>query len=286
MTRANGEHKTFLITGASTGIGRACALDLDRRGFTVFATIRRAEDGEALAAEASKRLRPIFLDVTDRDSIHAAAATVADAVGEAGLDGLVNNAGIAMAGPLEAMDIERLRRQLDVNVTGQVAVTQAFLPLLRAAQGRIVNMGSIGGLSVIPFVGAYCASKFALEALTDALRMELKPWGMEVSIIEPGSVATPIWRKGVAHAEASIEGQASAETLYGTTMDRMRKVIQGTGEEGAPPQAVAEVVHHALTARRPKTRYLVGRMAHVRALLQRLPDRLRDRLILRRLTGG
>ncbi len=280
--------RNVVITGASTGIGKACALDLDARGFTVFATVRREEDAKALEAEASPRLRTLFLDVTDAATIAAAAETVAEAVGAAGVHGLVNNAGIAMAGPLEVMPLDAFRRQFEVNVTGQVAVTQAFLPLVRKAGGRIVNMGSIGGISVLPFVGAYCASKFALEALTDALRMELAPWGIDVVIVEPGSVATPIWGKGEAHAEALLErADPAATALYREVMEKMRALVAGTGAGGAPPGAVAAVVHHALTARRPKTRYLVGKMARVRWALQRLlPDRLRDRFLLRRIAGA
>ncbi len=274
-----------VITGASTGIGKACAIDLDARGFTVFATVRREADGKALEAEASPRLRTLFLDVTDPASIAAAAETVAEAVGEAGVRGLVNNAGIAMAGPLELMPLDAFRRQLEVNVTGQVAVTQAFLPLVRKARGRIVNVGSIGGISVLPFVGAYCASKFALEAVTDALRMELAPWGIAVVIVEPGSVATPIWGKGEAYAEEILErADPAATALYREMMEKMRRLVAETGEKGASPDAVAAVVRHALTARRPKTRYIVGRMARVRWVLQRLlPDRLRDRILLRRI---
>lgn len=280
--------KNVVITGASTGIGKACARHLDARGFAVFATVRRAEDARALEAEASPRLRTLFLDVTDAASIAAAAETVAEAVGEAGVHGLVNNAGIALAGPLEAMPLDAFRRQLEVNVTGPLAVTQAFLPLLRKARGRIVNMGSIGGISVLPFVGAYCASKFALEALTDALRMELAPWGIEVVVVEPGSVATPIWGKGEAYAEALLERADPATTaLYREMMEKMRRLVAETGEKGASPGAVAAVVRRALTARRPKTRYIVGSMARVRWALQRLfPDRLRDRLLLRRIMGA
>ncbi len=276
-----------LITGASTGIGRACALYLDRRGFHVLATVRRPEDGAALSEAATGPLRSLLLDVTDAASIGGALGEVTALVGEDGLYGLVNNAGIAVAGPLEVLPLEALRRQLEVNVVGQVAVTQAFLPLLRRARGRVVNMGSIGGRSVLPFVGAYCASKFALEALTDALRMELRPWGIEVSIVEPGSVATPIWQRGEAAAEAMLSDLGpDAGILYGAAMEALRKAVRDTGDRGAPPEAVARVVHHALTARRPATRYLVGSMARIRAILQHLPDRMRDRLLLRRLGGS
>ncbi len=273
--------KTVVITGASTGIGRACALDLDRRGFGVFATVRQAADGAALAMQASAHLRTLYLDVTDEASIRQAAAEVAAAVGEAGLHGLVNNAGVAEPGPLEFLPLDRLRRQFEVNVTGQVAVTQAFLPLLRRARGRIVNVGSIGGRSVLPFAGAYCASKYALEAVTDALRMELQPAGVEVVIVEPGGVATPIWDKALDEALPP-----EVEAVYGPALAAMKNAVAKVSTEGVPAEAVARVVHAALTARRPRTRYLVGRMAYLRLLLQKLPDRLRDRLLLRRFAGA
>lgn len=272
--------RAIFITGASTGIGRACALDLDRRGFAVFATYRRSEDRDALVTASSDTLVPLYLDVRDPESIASAVATIRDGAGEAGLYGLVNNAGIVRPGPLEAIDLDDLRLQLEVNVTGQLAVTQACLPLLRQAQGRIVMMGSVGGINVLPFAGAYSASKFALEAITDALRMELRPWGIHVSIVQPGSIATPIWTKGT-QGNLSPEG----EQLYGAQVAAMRSAIRHTAGRGASPALVADVVRHALTARQPKTRYLVGRMAYIRAFLQRLPDRWRDRVLLRRLTG-
>ena len=187
--------------------------------------------------------------------------------------------GLLLAFPLEFLPMDVLRRQLEVNVTGQVAVTQALLPLLRRARGCIVNVGSVGGLNVLPFAGAYCASKFALEAITDALRMELKAWGIEVVLIEPGSVATPIWTKG---AGKILSEDASA--LYGPGIRAMKVAVAATASQGIAPEVVARVIHKALTARRPRTRYLVGRMAYARALLQKLPDRLRDKLLLRRLT--
>ncbi len=272
-----------LITGASSGIGRACALDLDARGFHVFATVRRAADARSLAAEASPRLRTLRLDVTDPASIAAAAATMGEASGSDGLWGLVNNAGIALAAPLEAMPLDDFRRQFEVNVFGVMAVTQAFLPLVRRARGRIVLMGSIGGISVIPFVGAYCASKFALEAMADSLRMELGPWGIEVAIVEPGTVATPIWHKGEAEADAILaRAEPSVAALYRERMERLRRVVAASARRGVDPGVVAGAVRHALTAKRPKTRYLIGPAARLRWLLQRLlPDRLRDRILHR-----
>src|SRR5574341_29762 len=178
----------IVITGASTGIGEACALYLDELGYRVFAGVRRPSDGETLKAKASARLTPVVMDVTDVASIDRAVETVKQAVGSVGLAGLVNNAGIGVGGPLEVVPLADLRKQFEVNVIGQVAVTQAFLPLLRQGRGRIVNMGSIAGRVVMPFMGPYSASKFALEALTDAMRLEFQPWGIQVSIVEPGAI--------------------------------------------------------------------------------------------------
>ena len=270
-----------VITGASTGIGRACALHLDELGFQVFAGVRREADGAALRREASERLVPLFVDVTDSAAIATAAEVVAAAVGEAGLAGLVNNAGIAVAGPLEAISIEDLRRQLEVNVIGHVAVIQAFLPLLRRARGRIVNMGSISGRLTTPFTGPYCASKAALEALTAALRMELQPWGLAVSIIEPGVVATPILRKSVNAAEAAVRSLPEhVRELYRPTVATLRQKTAGLGRAATPVGVVARAVAHALTARRPRLRYVVGWDARLVELVRSVPEWIRERLIL------
>jgi NAD(P)-dependent dehydrogenase (short-subunit alcohol dehydrogenase family) len=272
---------SVVITGASTGIGEACALHLDQLGMRVFAGVRRDADGDRLRQQASERLTPVQLDVTDEGSIAAAARMVDSEMGGRGLDGLVNNAGIAIAGPLEFVPIDELRRQLEVNVIGQVAVTQAFLPLLRRARGRVVNIGSVSGKLATPFVAPYAASKFAMEAITDALRFELQPWGIDVSIIEPGSVATPIWQKSEDIArdmEARLPGTARA--LYGEQIDRLYEFGRETGARGIPPIKVAEAVAHAIRAKRPRTRYVVGMDARVQAALAGVaPDRVRDRLI-------
>jgi NAD(P)-dependent dehydrogenase (short-subunit alcohol dehydrogenase family) len=279
----NSSRGAVVITGASTGIGRACALHLDSLGFHVFAGVRKQEDGERLRADASERLTPVIIDIGDARSIEAAAAQVRDAAGERGLAGLVNNAGIAVAAPLEFIPIEEFRRQLEVNVVGQVAVTQAFLPLLRKAKGRVVNIGSIGGRIALPFAGAYAASKFAMEAITDSLRRELRASGIEVSIIEPGGIATPIWDRGLKTADSIREKLSpEAEALYGRAFDATRHAAAEIGRNGLPPEAVAKVVEHALTAARPRTRYLVGRDAKMRARLASvLPDRTFDRLVAR-----
>ena len=190
-----------VITGASTGIGQACALELDRRGFRVFAGIRTRAAAEQLRAAASARLTPLLIDVTQTDTIAAACKIVAETLGDAGLAGLVNNAGIAVPGPLELIPLDDFRRQLEVNVVGQLAVTQAFLPLLRKARGRIVNMSSVSGGLSAPYLGPYSASKFALEAITDALRLELRGVGVSVSAIDQGVNETPIRDKKLASAE-------------------------------------------------------------------------------------
>jgi NAD(P)-dependent dehydrogenase (short-subunit alcohol dehydrogenase family) len=275
------ENRAVVITGASTGIGAACALHLDRLGFTVFAGVRRPEDGQALQKTSSNRLIPILLDVTDQPSIQRSLATVSGQCGTTGLYGLVNNAGIAVPAPLEAIPLPDLRRQLEVNVIGQVAVTQAFLPLIRQARGRIVNMGSIAGRSTIPLMGAYSASKFALEAITDALRLEVQQWGIHVSIIEPGAITTPIWTKSADDA-AGRETVMSTELrrLYEPTVAAVRKVVDEAAKRAIPAEVVANVVEHAFTAPVPKTRYLVGTDAKLRAVIgQILPDRIMDRLL-------
>lgn len=270
-----------LITGASSGIGQACALYLDKIGFDVFAGVRREADAERLRAQASARLRPVFLDVTDTDSIAQAAETIAEAAGPAGLAGLVNNAGIAVGCALEFIPLDDLRRQLEVNVVGQVAVTQAMLPLLRQAGGRIVNIGSISGVLATPFLGAYSASKFALEALSDALRVELQPWGIKTIILEPGSIKTNIWDKSVSEGRDLVANlPPEADDLYGEAIESVFKMAGQAEKRGIEPQAVAEVVANALTLAQPKTRYVIGEDAKIQARLARfLPDRARDKAL-------
>ena len=268
---------TVVVTGASTGIGEAAAHHLSERGFDVHGAVRKDEDAERLG---SRGIRPLRLDVTDSASI----ASAAEELGDAPLAGLVNNAGIAVSAPIEFVPIEELRRQLDVNLIGQVAVTQAFLPALRRGRGRIVNVSSIGGRIALPLAGPYAASKFALEAISDSLRREVAQFGIEVSVVEPGGVKTPIWQKGTATAEqiaASLPPEAGE--LYGPMVDVLRRETARIAEEdGMEPEQVARVIGHALTARRPKTRYLVGRDAKMRwAVAKRVPDRIFDRLIAR-----
>jgi NAD(P)-dependent dehydrogenase (short-subunit alcohol dehydrogenase family) len=263
--------RSVLITGASSGIGAACAERLMRAGWRVFAGVRSAGAAPAGATE-------VLLDVTDCDAVSAAVATVAGR-----LDGLVDNAGIAVAGPLEYLPLDELRRQLEVNVVGQLAVTQAFLPALRAARGRIVVVGSIAGTSALPFLGPYAISKFGLEALADSLRVELAPDGVAVSIVRPGTIATPIWSK-----PQPVADLLSPEALerYGARLAALRAFAAARAAKAAPADSVARAVEHALTARRPRTRYLVGRDARIRSLIERLPDRVRDRIVSRALLGG
>jgi NAD(P)-dependent dehydrogenase (short-subunit alcohol dehydrogenase family) len=277
-----------VVTGASTGIGEATAMHLASIGFRVFAGVRKDSDAERLSGKGAAGLEPVHLDVTDSGSIEAAAEKVREGTGDSKLAGLVNNAGIAVSGPIEFIPVEELRRQLEVNVVGQIAVTKVFLPMLRNAGGRVVNIGSIGGRVALPLLGPYAASKFAMEALTDSLRREVRQLGVGVSIIEPGAIATPIWEKSSAAADGLMNDMPpEAESLYGNLIAAVRDEAERIPERGLPPQAVAEVVEHALTARRPKTRYLVGRDAKSRALVARfLPDRVFDRLVARALSGG
>jgi NAD(P)-dependent dehydrogenase (short-subunit alcohol dehydrogenase family) len=274
-----------VVTGASSGIGRASALHLDALGFKVFAGVRKNADAEALRAEGSERLEPVSLDVADEDSIAAAKTRVSDEVGERGLAGLVNNAGISVVGPLEFIPAEELRRQLEVNLVGQVAVTQAFIPELRKATGRIVFISSIGGRLSSPFMTPYHASKWAIEATADALRLELRPWNIEVVLVEPGSIDTRIWEKGQAQADEIETGMGEqGRALYGRQIAAAREAARQTAAAGIPPERVAEVVGRALTADRPRTRYLVGRDAKIAARVRKvLPDRVFDRLLARQL---
>jgi NAD(P)-dependent dehydrogenase (short-subunit alcohol dehydrogenase family) len=279
---AGRQRGAVLVTGASSGIGEACARRLAGIGFQVFAGVRRDEDAERLRSEIPGVV-PVRLDVTDAEAIAAAVREVGEAVGGHGLQGLVNNAGIAVPAPVEFVPIEDFRRQLDVNLVGQVAVTQAFLALLRTGRGRIVNIGSIGGRVALPLVSGYIASKFALEGLTDSLRRELRPWGIEVSILEPGTIATPIWEKGTAEGDALIERMPEeGRRLYAPLIAALRAASASGAANGLAPDAVAKDVEHALTARRPRTRYLVGREAKLRARLGALlSDRAMDALIAR-----
>ena len=247
-------------------------------GWDVFAAARKDEDLERLRGDG---FEPLRLDVTDLDSIAAAKAEL----DERGLHGLVNNAGVAVSAPIELVPLDDLRQQLEVNLVGQVAVIQAFMPNLREAKGRVVNVSSIGGRMALPMVGPYAASKFGLEAVSDALRRELKPWGMHVSVIEPGAVKTPIWEKGVETANRIEEAMGErGRKLYGKLAARMREETAKISERGVEPDEVAKAIERALTAPRPKLRYVVGKDAKMRLRVKQfVGDRGMDRLIGRTL---
>ena len=259
--------KNVLVTGASSGIGRATVRRLDAAGWKVFAGVRKEEDAAALRAESSERLEPVMLDILDADAIAAAAERIGAEPG--GLDGLVDNAGGAVPGPLEALPIEDFRRQVELNLTAQLAVTQAMLPAIRTARGRIVMVSSMGGRVALPFTGAYHAAKFGLEGLGDSLRQELAPWGIKVVLIEPGSIDTPIWSRGEEDADKILSGASPRlHELYGAAIEKYRQVVKDTAERGIPPEKVAAKIEDALTAGRPSTRYLIGIDAQVMARLK------------------
>jgi NAD(P)-dependent dehydrogenase (short-subunit alcohol dehydrogenase family) len=272
------ERGAVLVTGSSSGIGRATALRLDQAGFQVFAGVRKRGDAESLEAEGSERLEPVILDVTDGTTIDVTRERI-DEVAQGRLAGLVNNAGIVVAGPLETVELDGLRRQLEVNLIGQVAVTQAFIPMLREARGRIVFITSVGGRMALPYLSPYHASKFGLEGVGDSLRMEMSQFGVGVSIVEPGSISTPFWgRETVDQVLERMEPEQ--RRIY---EDAARAAAEGARKaeaRGIPPDRVAKAVEHALTSSRPKTRYLVGIDARIQATLRKwLPDRAVDRLI-------
>ncbi len=283
---------TVLITGASTGIGRATALRLAAAGWTVFAGVRDPAASERLLAEAvAGQVIPLTLDVTDAGQIEQARARVQEESARAGgsqgvrLDALVNNAGIGVGGPLELVSPEDLRMQFEVNVFGQVAVTRALLPALRAARGRIVLLSSIGGRVSVPYNGPYAASKHAIEALGDALRGELYSSNIHVSLVEPGSVKTPIWSKARDTADG-LEIPPELQEQYGRVPAAFAKVLTDTERRGVSPEQVAATIERALTARRPRARYLVGRDARGMVIAHALlPSGAFDR-VLRRVLGA
>jgi len=271
--------RAALVTGTSTGIGRATALALDGRGWQVFAGVRREEDTASLRAEASERLVPLTLDVTSPEQIAAAAERIA-AESENGLHGVVNNAGIAVPGPLETLPLDEFRRQLEVGLVSYLAVTQAVLPQIRGAGGRVVFLSSIGGRVSFPLNGAYHAAKYGTEAIGDAFRQELAGWGIRVSIIEPGSIDTPIWSRGEENADRVLAQSPQTEQLYGPAIERFRKVVRQTADRGIPPERVAKAIVHALESKRPRSRYLVGLDAKIQArLVPLIPTPVLDRLV-------
>jgi NAD(P)-dependent dehydrogenase (short-subunit alcohol dehydrogenase family) len=272
---------SVLVTGAGRGIGRTVALHLAQRGWEVYAGVRRPEDGEALR-QTEAGITPVLLDITDAAQV----AQLPSAVGQR-LDAVVNNAGVVVSGPVEGLAIDELRRQLEVNLVSQVAVTQAVLPMLRISRGRVVFMSSISGRVSTPFMGAYAGSKFALEGLADALRVELRPWGIRVTLVEPGSIDTDLWRN-VEETADEVEAGLSADhrRLYARQIAAMRKLSARVAKQAAPPATVAAAVERALIADRPRARYLVGADAKVQwALGAVVPSRLMDAAV-GRMTGG
>lgn len=271
--------KSVLVTGCSTGIGRATALRLAAKGWRVFAGVRKESDAEDLRRQASSHFTTLLIDVADQALIDEAAKEVSEAT-DGRLDGLVNNAGITVQGPLEYLPLDDLRRQFEVNVTGQVAVTQALFPRLRAAGGRIVFVGSVAGRApTLPFLAPYGASKKALEAVAEALRHELFASGMSVSIIEPGSVATEIWDKGDSTFDDMIDAlPAEGRRQYEKALGRARKIAGAVGRRGIPAERVAAKIEHALSSSRPRFRYLIGKDAYAQAYVgNATPVSLRSR---------
>ena len=274
-----------VVTGASSGIGRTTALQLDADGYRVFAGVRKETDARKLSQDCSDRVTPITLDVTHAGQIEAARQQVAEAVGDHGLVGLVNNAGVGGGGPIEFMPLDELRRTLEINLIGQVAVTQAFIPLLRRPKGTIVFIASIGGRVASPFMSPYNTSKFAIEALGESLRHELRPWEIDVVVVEPGSIDTEIWSKGKDQLSERLEEMPEdARRLYGQQISRFGEVLNETASRGIPAEKVAEVIHKAIASENPKHRYLVGTDAKIGARLKgTLPDRTFSKLAARQM---
>ncbi|MFV0281231.1 MAG: SDR family oxidoreductase [Rhodoblastus sp.] len=273
--------RSIVVTGASTGIGYAVAQILSRENFHVFAGVRRMEDADRLAEEIGDEVTPLVFDITDPEAVAGAARDISERLGGATLAGLVNNAGIATAGPLLHQPIAEFRRQLEINVTAQIAVIQAFAPLLGAdasrkgGPGRIVNMSSVAGRIAPPFLGAYAASKHALEAVSDSLRRELLIYGIDLIVIQPGNVATPIWDKA-----EKADYSAYASTSYREQVARLTRRALREGRAGLPPQDVANAVLRALTAPKPPARIPVLRGRFRNWIAPRLlPDRTLDRII-------
>ena len=269
------DREAVVVTGASSGIGLDAVELLAREGFVAFAGVRN--DADAARVEAlHPNVRAVRLDVTDRAAIDAAAATVA--ASGLPLRGVVNNAGVAIAGPLEFLPVDELRRQFEVNVFGAIAVSQAFLPQLRLSRGRLVFVGSISGRLAIPFIAPYSASKFALRALTDALRVELRPAGIAVVLLEPSSVKTPIWQKGRDSREARVALlPAKAMEYYAPQVEAVFATTEHEERIAMPVERVSEAILHALTAPKPRRRYLLGSGARSGSIVALLPAALRER---------
>jgi NAD(P)-dependent dehydrogenase (short-subunit alcohol dehydrogenase family) len=277
------ESKSIVITGASSGIGRATALRLARNGWRVFATVRKCSDAPVSRAGSRGTLETVLLDISDRESITGAAREVAERLAGRGLDALFNNAGIGSVSPVEYTSIDKLHELFEINLFGQIAVIQAFLPLIRMARGRIINNGSVGDHFTPPFGGSLAGSKAAFASMSAALRLELRPQGIDVCVIEPGAINTPAVEKtlgGVEKIIADLPPEGAA--LYGGAMRRVAHIFAEKEHAGSPPEAVAEVVERALNDRYPQTRYLAGRDSFKLALLAKfLPEKLLDVAILK-----
>ena len=277
--------QSVVITGVSTGIGWGITKVLIHRGFRVFGSVRKTEDAERLSQEFGEKFVPLMFDVTDEPAVQAAAQQVREQLNGETLFGLVNNAGIAVPAPLINQPTEDLRKQLEVNLVSVLIVTKAFVPLLgadrslRGKPGRIINISSVGGKNANPFLGAYAASKHGLEGFSESLRRELMVYGIDVIIIGPGAVATPIWDKG---EQADITPYA--DTDYVTALRRMQKFMVESGRKGYPPEKVGEVVWRALTIPKPRIRYPVISLRSFRRIMQMiLPKRTVDRIIAKSL---
>lgn len=283
--------RSVVVTGASSGIGKASAFALLEAGFQVFAGVRSEQAGLRLRAEApagaGDRLTALRLDVTDDAQVRAAVGQIAAAVGPRGLWGLFNNAGISVAAPLEFVTTDDLRRQLEVNVVGQHAVTRAFIPLLRIARGRILTTGSVAGFIAMPGLGPYAMSKHAMEAFSDSLRRELRPWGIHVALLEPGTIATDIWQKGLTEFDATMRAPPPGLVeSYGGLLNSMHELAQKSVRHASPATVVARDAVHAFTARRPRTRYCMGADSAMQRWISRLPDRWTDALLAKLLRWG
>lgn len=276
------DKRPVVVTGVSTGIGRAIAKALVDTGVPVFGSVRSEKDAAAFAAELGPLATPLRFDIRDAGAIADAARTVESALGGARLAGLVNNAGVAVPGPLEYLPVEQFRDQLEVNVTGVLSLTQAFLPLLKPADGapagRIVNISSVSGATAFPFLGAYAAAKFALEAMSDAMRRELGVYGIAVSVVQPGGVATPIWDKS-----NDVTFPMPRANPYLPGLKVFRDLGRAAGANGMPPERVGRLVRAILAAPRPKPRYLITQSGITERIMRALPTRLLDRLMARRL---
>jgi NAD(P)-dependent dehydrogenase (short-subunit alcohol dehydrogenase family) len=277
------DRRSIVVTGASSGIGRATALRLARNGWRVFAAVRKQADAESLTAEAAGGLETVMLDLADRASIAAAAVEVGRRLGGRGLDALFNNAGMGMIAPVEYLSPEDLRLIFEVNVFGQIAMTQAFLPLIRKAKGRIVNTGSVGDHLTPPFASGISAPKAALASLTMGLRLELRSQGIRVILVEPGSINTPAVEKTLGQVEANIATLPEAgKALYAAPLRKLAATFTAHETSGSLPDVVARVVERALDARNPKVRYAAGKNAAKLTLLARfLPEKLLDRAVLK-----